>query len=222
MPSVYSGYYTTGTYTKTRVRVDYSGTSATAILLYTRTNTYSGETSSGGGTTFTFGGKSVDMSNKKFYGQQTDAEICRVSFTISTSGGTYSGSTSGNPGLLGFSGSVTIPSQYVTRTMHAQGAVRVERISQTSISGATNVENAHPPHPPVVTRTHLKGIYGTGYGDGAYGGIVGSSGSIDVNKDITGIVRVGLVSFNEVNGAVRVATTNVDYISGLTGLRRQM
>lgn len=108
MPSVYSGNYSTGTYTYTRVRVDYSGTSATAHLLYTRTNAWYDPTSAYGAT-FTFGGASVGF-DKSFSGPMTDAEVASVSFTISTSGGTYSGSTSG-AGLLSFSGSVNIPAQ---------------------------------------------------------------------------------------------------------------
>ena len=115
MASVYSGYYTTGTYTKTRVRVDYSGTSATAYLLYTRTNTYSGQTGQTNGT-FTFGGQSVTYT-KYFAGQQTDAVVTSVNFTISTSGGTYSGSSTGtSPNYFEFSGSVTIPSQATAPT----------------------------------------------------------------------------------------------------------
>lgn len=108
MATVYSGNYSTGDYTYTRVKVEYSGTSATAILLYSRTNTYSGATYSSG--TFTFGGASVGF-NKTFYGRQTDAEVARVTFGISTSGGTYSGNASGSGGHLNFSGSVTIPAQ---------------------------------------------------------------------------------------------------------------
>ena len=56
MPTVYSDAHWTGSYTYTRVRVDYSGTSATAILLYTRTNTYSGATGAGTPAGFNFGG----------------------------------------------------------------------------------------------------------------------------------------------------------------------
>lgn len=115
MAEVYSGYYTTGTYTKTRVKVVYSGTSATAYLLYTRTNTYSGQTGQTNGT-FTFGGQTVTYT-KYFTGQQTDATVTSVNFTISTAGGTYSGSTTGtSPNLFAFSGSVTIPSQATAPT----------------------------------------------------------------------------------------------------------
>lgn len=108
MATVYSANYQTGTYTYTRVRVDYSGTSATATLLYTRTNAWYDPTSATGAT-FTFGGASVGF-NKSFSGPQTDATVASVSFTISSSGGTYSGSTSG-AGLFSFSGSVNIPAQ---------------------------------------------------------------------------------------------------------------
>lgn len=108
MASVYSGASWTGSYTYTRVRVDYSGTSATAHLLYTRTNTYSGATSSGDAT-FSFGGASVGF-NQTRYGQQTDSELASVGFGISMGGGSYSGSASG--GYMGGSWSVDIPSQY--------------------------------------------------------------------------------------------------------------
>ena len=108
MASVYSDASWTGSYTYTRVRVDYSGTSATAHLLYTRTNTYSGATGSGDAT-FSFGGASVGF-NQTRYGQMTDSELASVGFGISMSGGTYSGSSSG--GYMGGSWSVSIPSQY--------------------------------------------------------------------------------------------------------------
>lgn len=108
MASVYSGASWTGTYTYTRVRVDYSGTSATAHLLYTRTNSWSGATGSGDAT-FSFGGASVRF-NQTRYGQMTDSELASVSFSISMSGGTYSGSSSG--GYMGGSWSVSIPAQY--------------------------------------------------------------------------------------------------------------
>ena len=111
MPTVYSDAHWTGNYTYTRVRVDYSGTSATAILLYTRTNTYSGATTTGSPASFSFGGGWADMAGKAFYGQQTDTEVCRCSFSISMGGGWYEGSTSGNAGYIAFSGGVSIPAQ---------------------------------------------------------------------------------------------------------------
>lgn len=124
MATVYSSNYSTGTYTYTRVKVDYSGTSATATLLYSRTNSYSGQTGQAG--TFTFGGVSTSYS-KYFTGAQTDAVVASVNFTISTSGGTYSGTStsSGSDHFLDFSGSVTIPAQSTPPTgLGANNVVR--------------------------------------------------------------------------------------------------
>ena len=111
MATIYSAPYSTGNHTSTRVRVDYSGTSATAHLLYTRTNDYAPATSTDGAT-FTFGGQTINFT-ASVSGAQTDYEVASVAFTISTSGGTYSGSTGGSPGpgLFAFSGSVNIPAQ---------------------------------------------------------------------------------------------------------------
>lgn len=109
MASVYSGASWTGDYTYTRVRVDYSGSSATAHLLYSRTNSWSGATGSGDAT-FSFGGASVGF-NQTRYGHQEDSELASVSFSISKDGGTYSGSSTG--GYMGGSWSVSIPSQRV-------------------------------------------------------------------------------------------------------------
>ena len=107
MATVYSDASWTGNYTYTRVKVDYSGRTATATLLYTRTNDYSGATGSGSAT-FTFGGQSVGF-NVTFYGRQTDAYCASLSFPISAGGGTYSGDSTG--GYIGGSWSVSIPSQ---------------------------------------------------------------------------------------------------------------
>lgn len=142
MATVWSGYYSTGTYTKTRVRVDYSGSSATAILLYTRTNSYAGETSAYGAT-FTFGGASVAV-NKAFYGQQTDAEIARVNFSISPTGGTYSGSCNGS--YLAFSGSVSIPAQTSTIYYNANGGSGAPSSHSytNATSGTTKLSSTKP------------------------------------------------------------------------------
>lgn len=138
MATVYSDASWTGNYTYTRVRVDYSGTSATAILLYTRTNTYSGATGSGSPAGFHFGGGWADMSNRTFYGQQTDAEICRCGFTISMSGGSYSGYTDGQAGYLGFSGSVSIPAQY---TAPSNPTISNVSTTTTTLTGTLNLSS---------------------------------------------------------------------------------
>lgn len=138
MATVYSDASWTGNYTYTRVRVDYSGTSATAILLYTRTNTYSGATGSGSPAGFHFGGGWADMSNRTFYGQQTDAEICRCGFSISMSGGSYSGYTDGQAGYLGFSGSVSIPAQY---TAPSNPTISNVSTTTTTLTGTLNLSS---------------------------------------------------------------------------------
>ena len=117
MATLYSAASWTGSYTYTRVKVDYSGTSATATMLYTRTNTYSGETGAAGAT-FSFGGKSVSFT-KSFWGQVTDGVVTSLTFPISLGGGTYSGSSTGQ--YLGGSWSVTIPAQSSSITYNANG-----------------------------------------------------------------------------------------------------
>lgn len=109
MATIYTNAYSTGTYTSTRVKIDYSGTSATATLLYTRTNDYSGMTRTYG-RTFTFGGVTVNIGEVIYYGRQTDAYVASLTFPISMSGGTYYGSTSDTEFYAG-SWSITIPSQ---------------------------------------------------------------------------------------------------------------
>lgn len=108
MATIYSAYTSTGDYTKTRVRINYTpgSTSATATLLYTCTRSNFGTASAPVGR-FTFNGVSIGF-NKAFSNKQTDAEVCRVNFPISLAGGTYSGSST-NAALLNWSGSVTIP-----------------------------------------------------------------------------------------------------------------
>lgn len=113
MATVYSQKFTTGAYTYTRVRVDYTGTTAKATLLFTRTG--NGDVpASVLGHTYTFGNKSVGL-NKTITGLVTDAEIATVEFPISLDGGTYSGSVPTQAGVFAFAGSVTIPAQQMPR-----------------------------------------------------------------------------------------------------------
>lgn len=117
MATIYSDASWTGQYTYTRVKVDYdySKTRATATLLYTRTNNYSGATYAGNAT-FTFGDGSV-VFDKTFYGKQTDAVVASLTFNYSLSGGTYSGSSNGD--FLGGSWSVTIPAAPIWNNINA-------------------------------------------------------------------------------------------------------
>lgn len=151
MATVYSGEYWTGSWTYTRVRVDYSGTTATATLLYTRTNTYGGATGAGNPAYFYFGKQSsygtADISNKTFYGQQTDAVVGSCTFTISQAGGTYSGYTSlggyvgGDTSWSSPAWSVNIPSQYTKPTKPTNSA-SVQGNSQIDITyGTTSFGN---------------------------------------------------------------------------------
>ena len=141
MATVYSDAYWTGSYTYTRVKVDYSGTTATATLLYTRTNTYSGATGAGNPAYFYFGKSNsygtATISGATFYGQQTDAVVGSCTFSISEAGGTYSGYTY-NAGYVGGdtswsspAWSVTIPSQY---TKPAKPTVSTSVSSDTQIN----------------------------------------------------------------------------------------
>ena len=120
MATVYSGQHWTGSYTYTRVRVDYdySTRKATATLLYSRTNSYSGETSIYGGW-FYFGGAGVGFDAVN-YGQKTDVAVASVSFNISLGGGTYTGGCD-NGAYYGNSASVSIPAATSSITYHANG-----------------------------------------------------------------------------------------------------
>lgn len=87
MATIYSGYANLSQYVKMRVKVEYSGSSATAQLLWTRTNTWSG-TESGSNLVFACrmsGTPSRQASvtfNFSTSGQQTDKVMASISFTI--------------------------------------------------------------------------------------------------------------------------------------------
>lgn len=122
MATVYSGTTACGTYTYTRVKVDYdySTAKATAYLLHSRTNTWSGTEYTKGQDKFTFGGVTSDyLWFTAPTGQHWDAVASQVTFTFNRAGGTYSGSCTGS--ICKFSGSVTIPAQTFTITYNANG-----------------------------------------------------------------------------------------------------
>lgn len=134
MATVYSGQSWTGSYTYTRVKVDYNypSTTATATLLYSRTNDYSGATSASGAS-FSFGGASVSWS-KTFYGRQTDAVVASLTFNVSLSGGTYSGSSSG--AYIGGSWSVTLPAHTYAISYSLNGGSSGTTTAQTKTHGS--------------------------------------------------------------------------------------
>lgn len=121
MGTVYSGTTSNGSYTYTRVRVDYDYSTgyATAHLLHSRTNSWTGSESYYGGT-FSFGGGSgaVNASTGGL-GQHYDVEVASCGFYFNTGGGYYSGSGPGAP--YAFGGGVTIPAGVYTVSYNANG-----------------------------------------------------------------------------------------------------
>ena len=119
MPSVYSSEYSTGTYTYTRVKVDYSGASATLYCQYSSTNSYTrGQDSNWVVKIDDAQGQQLASGSTgyvSFSGEQTDATIWSTTVTLpSTTSPTtlYIASTStGSDHFLDFVGTVTIPTQ---------------------------------------------------------------------------------------------------------------
>lgn len=167
MATVWSGHYSTGTYTYTEVKVDYSGTRATAYLMHTRTNEYYG-TEYTDGATFTFGGQSTSFAYS-VSGPHENVIIAQVSFDISMSGGTYSGSTSGEVGPFSFSGSVTIPAQNYTITYDANGGSNAPA-SQTKTPGTALTLSTATPSRSSVTAGSVTITF-----NGSNGTVIGGS-----------------------------------------------
>lgn len=115
MATVYSNEVSVGTYNRIRLKVDYSGTSATVTIQFRRTSTYS-TTWADSAATLTFNGteKSAAYSYTGSVGTSwIDLRPAISGYPISMAGGTYSWRFN-NPNassVLGCSGTVTIPSQ---------------------------------------------------------------------------------------------------------------
>lgn len=215
MPSVYSTNYSTSSVTYTRIRVDYSGTSATAHLLYSRTNTWSGATASGSGAGLTANGVSKTFGYVARYGQMTDSEIASVDFTISTSGGTYSIATYGDAGYFAFSGSVTIPAQATPPT-----GLSVYNLSSTdvSITGTVSITGWGTGGTSHIKRLYLYTYSETGLVEpfkyhGA--GFATLSSTITVSNARTGDLNIGpntryVIGAYASNGSASVGPTRMD------------
>lgn len=114
MATAYSSEVSVGTYNRLRLRVEYSGTSATCYMEFRRTSSYTGSWADSQAT-ITFNGttKSAPYSYSGTVGTSW-VQLCNASgFSVSTSGGTYNW-TFNNPGgssVLGCSGSITIDAQ---------------------------------------------------------------------------------------------------------------
>lgn len=133
MGTVYSGQTWTGSYTYTRVKVDYNNGNATAYLLHSRTNSWSG-TESAWNCVFAFGGQSTTFSTS-VSGYHTDTVIASVSFTYNNNtGGTYTGYTNSDAGTFYFSGGVYIPAGTYTVSYNANGGTGAPA-SQTKYPG---------------------------------------------------------------------------------------
>lgn len=158
MATLYTGNTSCGTYTYCRVRVDYdySTLKATAKLLHSRTNTWTGSEYADG-CVFTFGG----VSTGSFYastgglGRHTDYQIASVTFSFSAAGGTYSGSTSGYNAPYKFSGSVTIPARTYTITYNANGGTGAPG-NQTKTHGTNLTLSSTKPTKANTTATGYK------------------------------------------------------------------
>lgn len=113
MATAYSGEVAVGSYNRVRLKVDYSGTSATCTIQFRRTSSWS-TTWSDANATLTFNGatKGAAYSYTGTVGTGW-VDLKTVSgYSVSTSGGNY-GWTFSNPsgGILGCSGTISIPAQ---------------------------------------------------------------------------------------------------------------
>ena len=127
MGTVYSESYWTGSYTYTRVKVEYSGTSATATLLHSRINNWTGSEGASNKGQLVCGG--ATSGNMTCYvgqlGEHYDYPVVSVSFSIPLSGGTYScytKNTTGGPFTYKSASSpgyITIPAQTIWNDINA-------------------------------------------------------------------------------------------------------
>lgn len=156
MGTVYSGTTACGTYTYTRVKVDYDyGTAkATAYLLHSRTNNWSGQEYTKGQDKFTFGGVTSDyLWFTAPTGQHWDAVASQVTFTFNRAGGTYSGNCTGS--VCKFNGSVNIPAQTFTISYNANGGTGAPG-AQTKTYGTNLTLSSTKPTKANTTATGYK------------------------------------------------------------------
>lgn len=158
MATLWTGQTSCGTYTYTRVRVDYdySTLKATAKLLHSRTNSWTGSEYADG-CIFTFGGASTGSIyiSTGGLGKHTDTQIASVTFSFSAAGGTYSGSTSGYNAPYKFSGSVKIPARTYTISYNANGGTGAPG-NQTKTHGTNLTLSSTKPTKANATATGYK------------------------------------------------------------------
>lgn len=147
MATVYSPEVSVGTYNRVRIKCDYSGTSATLTVQFSRTSSWT-DTWVDQSATLTFNGQTKNAAYS-YYGTVSSSWVDLVvvsGYSISSSGGTYSW-TFNNPsgGVLGCSGTLTIPSQgtapsggYINGITSAWNSVANEVQVSTTSAGVTN------------------------------------------------------------------------------------
>lgn len=114
MATVYSNEVSVGSYNRIRIKLDYSGTSATATIQFRRTSSYSTTWSDNNATLKI--GDTTKAANYSYSGtvgtSWVDLRSNITGFTVSTSGGTYNWTfTNSGGGVLGCSGTITVPAQ---------------------------------------------------------------------------------------------------------------
>ena len=113
MATVYSNTSTSG-YNDIRIKVDYSGTSATCTVQFKRNGSYGSYGWSDPNATLTFNGttKGASYGNPGYVGKDWVNLSSPSGYSVSTSGGTYNWSFNKGAGAsLSGSGTVTIPAQ---------------------------------------------------------------------------------------------------------------
>ena len=117
MPTVYSSEVSVGTYNRIRIKCDYSGAAANLTIQFRRTSSYT-TTWADSQSKLVFNGQTKDAAYS-YYGtvgtSWVDLRPTITGYTISTAGGTYNWQfTQPAGGVLGASGTITIPAQSST------------------------------------------------------------------------------------------------------------
>ena len=144
MATVYSGEVSVGSYNRIRIKCDYSGTSATLSIQFRRTSSYSGSWSdSSAKLTFNGTTKSAAYSYSGTVGTSWVTLKSNITgYTVSTSGGTYNWSfTNPGGGVLGCSGTLTVPSQATAPTAPTISASAASASQINVTYGTTNLGN---------------------------------------------------------------------------------
>lgn len=120
MATVYSSEVSAGTYNRIRLKVDYSGASATCTVQFRRTSSYSATwASSSSQLTFNGATKNASYSYSGTVGTSWVDLVTVSGYSISTSGGTYNWNFTQGGGLLYGSGTVDIQSQTAANGLKA-------------------------------------------------------------------------------------------------------